>query len=259
MVDTDTTPGPGRPGIPPRGKAAWIAAAIRDDVATGALKSGDSLPPESVLMQEYDVSQPTMRAALRILEAEGIVRIQWGPGGGPRIQDLDVDVLAQKAGLYLQIEGADLGDLLEALMILQPGAVSLAAERCTEFQLERLRECVSRAHECTTMAEFGEVAADFVVLLLEASGNQSIRLFALVIRSLVHQELHRHLDPKADDPEQVEWNARRFGEVVDLIEAGEAEAAGALWRAHMLSTVRPDILRQTRDREPPARDRRASA
>ena len=226
-----------QPLTPPRGKAAWIADAIRDEIAAGSLRPGDALPQEALLMQRYDVSQPTMRAALRILEADGLVRIQWGPGGGPRVQELDVDVLAKRAGLYLQVEGADLTDLLEALLLLQPGAVALAADRRTAEQVVALRACVARAYECASMREFSDVAADFVVLLLEASGNHSIKLFALVTRSLIHQELNRALAEAPTTRERLDWHASRFEEVVDAIEAGEAEAAAALWRAHMVRTI----------------------
>ncbi len=231
--------------IPASGKAQWIAEAIRAEIASGKLKPGDVLPPESILMGEYDVSPPTMRAALRILQSDGLVRIQRGARGGARIQELDVDVLARQAGLYLQLAGADLADLLEALVVMQPDAVGLAAGRRTKQQLRELRRCVARAEVAETMSDFSEVAADFVVLLLQAAGNQSIKLFALVIRSLIHQELHRRLD-YLEPNEGIHWNARRFGELVDLIEAGEAEAATALWRAHLLTTITPDLKRPVR-------------
>jgi GntR family transcriptional regulator, transcriptional repressor for pyruvate dehydrogenase complex len=233
--------------IPASGKAQWIAEAIRADIASGKLKPGDILPTESILMAAYDVSPPTMRAALRILQSDGLVRIQRGARGGPRIQELDVDVLAKQAGLYLQVGGADLADLLEALVVMQPDAVGLAAERRTKQQLRELRRCVTRAKASGTMSDFSEVAADFVVLLLEASGNKSIKLFALVTRSLIHHELHRHLD-YLEPNESIQWNAMRFGELVDLIEAGEAAAAAALWRAHMLTTITPDLKRPARRR-----------
>jgi DNA-binding FadR family transcriptional regulator len=218
------------------GKASVVAEKIRAQIAGGRLKPGTSLPPESVLMTKYEVSQPTMRSALRILESEGLVRIQRGAGGGPRVQELDVDVLAKRAGLYLQVEGADLRDLFEALILLQPGAVALAAERRTKRQLAQLRRCVRRTESCTTMADFGDAAADFVVLLLEASNNRTIKLFSLTIHSLVRQEIHRQVD---DSPnlEGIRWNAQRFSEVVDLIEMQEGEAASALWHAHMLATI----------------------
>lgn len=244
-----------QPLTPPRGKAAWIADAIRDEIAAGSLRPGDALPQEALLMQRYDVSQPTMRAALRILEADGLVRIQWGPGGGPRVQELDVDVLAKRAGLYLQVEGADLADLLEALLLLQPGAVALAAARRTPDQVVALRDCVARVYQCASMAEFSDVAADFVVLLLEASGNQSIKLFALVTRSLIHQELNRFLAEMPTTRERLDWHASRFEEVVDAIEAGEAETAAALWRAHMLRTIpSPDAARSDLTRADGARE-----
>jgi DNA-binding FadR family transcriptional regulator len=235
--------------IPASGKAQWIAERIRTQIVSGKLKAGDALAPEGTLTAAYDVSPPTMRIALRILESEGLVQIKRGAGGGARIRDLDVDVLAKRAALYLQIEGADLSDLLEALVLMQPGAVGLAAGRRTREQLRQLRRCVVRAETAETMSDFSEVAADFVVLLLEASGNKSIKLFALVIRSVIHQELHRRLD-YLEAGESMRWNAKRFGELVDLIEAGQAEAAAALWRAHMLTTITPDLRRSTQRRSP---------
>jgi DNA-binding FadR family transcriptional regulator len=246
------TPGAKASAIPARGKAAWIAAAVRDDIVAGRLRPGDALPPESVLMSEYQVSQPTMRAALRILENDGLVRIQWGPGGGPRVQELDVDVLAQRAQMYLEIEGANIIDLMEALIIIQPGAVTLAAARATDEQIAALRACAERVPRCKTMVEFGEVAADFVVILLEASGNRTIKLFALVIRALVHETIQKTLVDE-HDTSLLPWHAQRFGEVVNLITEGHGEAAAALWRAHMLATIPEESTRAITGRREPTR------
>jgi DNA-binding FadR family transcriptional regulator len=124
-------------------------------------------------------------------------------------------------------------DLLEALRLLEPGAVALAAERRTAAQLAKLWSCVERTAACETMTEFSEVGADFVVLLLEASGNKSLKLFGLVIDSLIREELYRELE-RTSDTRTLQWHAERFAEVVQLIELREAEAAAALWRAHML-------------------------
>ena len=101
----------------PVGKAADIADTIRSQIATGMLKADDALPPEASLIATFGVSPPTMRAAMRILESEGLIRIQRGVHGGPRVLPLDVGVLARQAALYLQVEGADLPELLEALKI----------------------------------------------------------------------------------------------------------------------------------------------
>lgn len=231
-------------------KVTQIAEAIRADIASGKLQPGDALPPESILTTQFDVSQHTMRAALRVLQSDGLLRVQLGAGGGPRVQELDIDVLAERAGFYLQLQGADLADLLQVLLLLQPGAAELAARRRTDENLANLRACVAAAEAASTMSEFSEVAADFVVLLLEASNSPSIKLFGLLIRSVIHTELHRYLDDQVADADGIQFNARRFGEVVDLIELGEGEAAAALWRAHMLVTMGPDLKEQRTDSTP---------
>jgi DNA-binding FadR family transcriptional regulator len=123
--------------------------------------------------------------------------------------------------------------LYEALRLLEPGAVALAAKRRTSTQLAELWRCVERAAVCETMSDFSDVAADIVVLMIEASGNKSLKLFGLVIDSLVRQELRREL--KANPAiEAIQWHAERFAEVIQLIEVGQSEAAAALWQAPML-------------------------
>ena len=153
-----------------------------------------------------------MRSAMRILESEGLIRIQRGVHGGPRVLPLDVEVLARQAAVYLQVEGADLTALLEALKILEPGAVALAARRRTEDQLSELYSCADRAAESAAMSGFSDASADFVLLLLQASGSAAIKLFGTVIAHLVRTELHRELDDKpVTDANR--WNAQRFREV----------------------------------------------
>jgi DNA-binding FadR family transcriptional regulator len=217
------------------GKAAEVADAIRAQIATGKLKADDALPPEGALTTTFGVSAPTMRAAMRILESEGLIRIQRGVHGGPRVLPLDVGVLARQAALYLQVEHAGLAELLEALKILEPGAVALAAQRRTDDQIAELYDCADRAAGAETMSAFSDASADFVLLLLQASGNAAIKLFGNVIARLVRSELHRELDDKPVTGAN-RWNAQRFQEVVGLIELGEGEAAAALWKSHMLST-----------------------
>jgi GntR family transcriptional regulator, transcriptional repressor for pyruvate dehydrogenase complex len=193
--------------------AASVAELIRGRIVRGQLKPGDDLPPEAVLMAQFDVSQPTMRSALRILQSEGLIVIRRGPGGGPRVAELDASALARQARFYLELEGADLDDLLEALQLVQPGAVALAARRRTQQQLRSLRRCVLDVESAATFREFSDASADFVLLLLEASGNKAVKLFGLVIYAV------------------------RFGEVVDLIELGEEDAAAALWRAYLIASL----------------------
>src|SRR5258708_35837056 len=62
--------------------AEIIAASLRDDILTGKLKEGDSLPRQEDLFTQFRVSLPAVREAMRILETEGLVEVRRGNVGG---------------------------------------------------------------------------------------------------------------------------------------------------------------------------------
>src|SRR5206468_107004 len=92
-----------------------------------------------------------------------------------RARQLHVSALSRQAELHLKLEGAGLNDLLEELQLIQPGAVQLAAQRAPRCNSKQLCRIVDRVEAAGTMSEFSEAAADFVLLLLAASGNHSLR------------------------------------------------------------------------------------
>ncbi|MCQ4084520.1 GntR family transcriptional regulator [Streptomyces sp. RB6PN25] len=57
-----------------------IADALREQIRTGRLSPGDRLPTEAALVKRYKVSLPTVRQALGVLQAEGLVVKSHGRG-----------------------------------------------------------------------------------------------------------------------------------------------------------------------------------
>jgi DNA-binding FadR family transcriptional regulator len=218
-----------------------LADRLRGEIANGRYRPGEMLPSEAVLMEQYGVGRPSMREALRILESDGLLRIVRGARGGAEVLDLDVVALARRAGLYLQLQGADLADLRAARSFIDPGAVALAAARRHPDDIAALRACVERVRRCDSGSMFGEIAADFVESLLAASGNQTLSLFALVIDRLLRQEFHRVIDDVDGwaSGEKAQWFAGEWSGVVDRIAAGDADGAVALWNKHREDSVVP--------------------
>jgi DNA-binding GntR family transcriptional regulator len=91
--------------------AAGVAQALRSQILDGTLPGGEPLR-EVALAARYGVGRYTLRAALRFLEAEGLVTIT--PNRGARVAMLDA---------------AAMQDLYELRTILEVGAVRLALER----------------------------------------------------------------------------------------------------------------------------------
>jgi GntR family transcriptional regulator len=57
-----------------------IAAALRSDIRSGIYKPGHRLPAETALMEHFAVSLPTLRQAIGLLRAEGLVESRHGIG-----------------------------------------------------------------------------------------------------------------------------------------------------------------------------------
>ncbi len=57
-----------------------ISGALRQDIASGEMTVGEKLPSEAELTARFGVSRPTVRAALKELEAFGLVYTRHGVG-----------------------------------------------------------------------------------------------------------------------------------------------------------------------------------
>ena len=58
--------------------AQVVAAELRAKILQGEFKPGHSLLSEATLMEQYDVSRPTLREALRLLEAQDLISVRRG-------------------------------------------------------------------------------------------------------------------------------------------------------------------------------------
>lgn len=59
-----------------------IITYIRGEISSGELRPGDRLPPETDLARSLGVSRPTVREALKVLEALNVLESSTGPTGG---------------------------------------------------------------------------------------------------------------------------------------------------------------------------------
>ena len=82
---------------------------------SGELSEGDSLGHEPDLVERFGVSRPSLREALRILEAEGLITVVRGVLGGVIVHETDVRMTARTAALVLQTRNVTLGDVHDAV------------------------------------------------------------------------------------------------------------------------------------------------
>ena len=122
--------------------AMIVARRIVRDIDRLSLRQGDKLPPERVMLEEYQVGRGTLRESLRFLELQGIISLKPGPGGGPVVEQPEASSLATSLMLLLQFSDAQYRVVAEARVALEPMMARLAAERMTPESLAELAATV---------------------------------------------------------------------------------------------------------------------
>ena len=122
--------------------AMIVARRIVRDIDRLSLRQGDKLPPERVMLEEYQVGRGTLRESLRFLELQGIISLKPGPGGGPVVEQPQASSLATSLMLLLQFTDAQYRVVAEARVALEPMMARLAADRMTPESLAELSETV---------------------------------------------------------------------------------------------------------------------
>jgi GntR family transcriptional regulator, transcriptional repressor for pyruvate dehydrogenase complex len=232
-----------------------IASYLRGKIVRGELAEGDTLPSEAELMRQFEVSRPTLREAIRILETESLIVIRRGARGA-RVTSPRIEVAARYVGLLMQTSGTTLADVYEARSLVEPEAAALLARRRTDKDLADLASCIDELAAtipaCPRTAELGtwiQSAQRFHDLLMQRAGNKTLAIQSLVLREVVDS----HMLLAASQPGQAAELIGGCGKVVRsyrrllaLVRARDADGARSHWQTHMAVVGRallPDQLR----------------
>src|SRR5271169_6826735 len=135
--------------------AEIVADTLRRMIVEGQLKDGDFLPYEAELMDHFQVSRPSLREAVRVLESDRLVEVRRGSRTGARVRVPGPEIVARPAGLLLALSGTTLADVMTARMAIEPAAAKLLAEDGTDDahdELTRLVEAIPAAREAGELA-----------------------------------------------------------------------------------------------------------
>lgn len=220
--------------VTPRVAYLEVASRLREQILAGELNAGDRLPTEAELCESFGVSRSTIREALRILSSQRLLTTTRGVRGGSSVTQIghaDVtEMLLDSIVLLTNSEGATVAELIEARELLEVPAARLAAGRRSEEQLDRLRRTIPSTLVGVDPGQIFEVNRSFHDVLLEAAGN---RLLRVVTQPLFTVMQTRFLRDRAGQPF---WTRvmREHAAILDAVEAGDAERAGAQMADHLV-------------------------
>jgi DNA-binding FadR family transcriptional regulator len=204
---------------------------------SGELSEGDSLGHESDLVERFGVSRPSLREALRILEAEGLITVVRGVLGGVIVHEPDERMTARTAAVVLQSRNVSLADVYDARSLLELTAVRVvAAARSHRGLASQLRQSIRDQEVAIEDPEaFAGANARFHEHLVELAGNQTLTVMAEMLNEIVAKAVAA-ISQKTPAPDSVRTRRRGIrsqDRLVDLVEAGDVAAAEEHWRKHM--------------------------
>jgi len=120
-------------------------AHLTEAIERHGLRDGDRLPGEHELARQLEISRPTLRQAVRVLERSGVLDVRRGKTGGLFVATELIPVLAVSSAVALEETAA--AETLRARRVLETAVAHEAARRATAddyAQLERAIELLRR-------------------------------------------------------------------------------------------------------------------
>ncbi len=203
-----------------------IADAIRNSIIDGGLIVDQRLPSEAELCDQFGVSRPTVREALKRLAAQNLIRTQRGATGGAFVNRMSFEeAYGQQittSTLLLSMNEVDFETACEARYAMERACVALSAQRRTADQLATMRAEIHRQSQ-PGLTDEAFCASDvaFHRALVDGAGNPVLS-YQLAGAVEATQPLMNMITFSARSREAI---VALHGRIADAIEAGDGGAA----------------------------------
>lgn len=216
---------------------AWrvVLEKIEADLLEGRLGPGDRLQPERELASTLGVGRSSVREALRVLEVMGLIRTATGSGptAGAIVTATPQGGLAQLLRLQVAAQGFPIPDVYETRLLLEEWAVAHLAG-LPEPDLAPARATLEAMDaEGLTPEEFLALDTQFHLRLTDAAGNIVVAATMAGLRTTIEGYIRAGAEQIPDWSSTATRLRHEHADVVAAIEAGDAERARDLVRAHI--------------------------
>jgi GntR family transcriptional regulator, transcriptional repressor for pyruvate dehydrogenase complex len=210
--------------------AQRTAEQLRREINEGdTYAPGSKLPNENELSLEMGVSRTTLREAIRILVAEGVLQVHRGKGTYVNARQ---DPLSDALPSFHEQKVA-LKDLYEARLIIEPAAAALACQRATDEEIEEIVRLVKATqeqfHNDYNNQEIIQREIAFHDALIRASHNQFFDYFIPVVNQTIEKTFE--LEYKWEAVAEGAYNDNFM--IIDFLRKRDAEALRSVMTIHL--------------------------
>ncbi|WP_459975743.1 FadR/GntR family transcriptional regulator [Nocardioides pyridinolyticus] len=222
-----------------------IARQLRAEILAGRYPVGSRLPGEIDLASTLGVGRASIREALRVLAAQGLIQTTRGTSGGSTVRRVGhhdvIRMLSEDMEILASQHGCTVQEMEEVEELLEVSAAWLAATRRTPVQVEKLWSHIPdiAPGETPTASQIDTNLA-FHYEIVEATGNRMLQLFAEPVSIVIHNHF-RSRERDADYYQRVLEDHRRIAAAIEARDTSRARDEMQQHLGHL--RAREDITR----------------
>jgi GntR family transcriptional repressor for pyruvate dehydrogenase complex len=212
-----------------------IVEQVRLLIRQGQLSAGDRLPSERELCERFGVSRVTVREALRVLEANGLVEIRVGARGGAFVTAPSSKLVGEGIADLITLASLTAVEVTESRMVFELGIVPLVCERATQQDIDDLYEICDRSKKALQGDDYPlELSAEWHQRYAESAHNRAITMLVESLHGPLLMSLER---AREVSPMHGRRGVNEHRSLVDAIAARDATTAAALMATHLKRTA----------------------
>lgn len=151
---------------------------LEEQLRSGSIRVGDKLPSERLLAEQFEISRASVREAVRILDAMGLVRSSTGsgPSSGAVVISEASKALSWALRMHIATSSLPVRDIVQTRLLLESQSARDAAQNreCADREtiLDAAEELLDAMDDPSMSSQdFHEHDSRFHILLTSLAGN----------------------------------------------------------------------------------------
>ncbi|QCQ90436.1 FadR/GntR family transcriptional regulator [Rhodococcus sp. SGAir0479] len=180
---------------------AWehVLSRVEAMMVSGELLPGQRLPGERTLAADLGVGRSSVREALRVMEALGLLKAQTGsgPNAGAMIVSRPTGGMTMLMRMQVAAHGFPVSDVVQTRLVLESEVMGTLAQRRSPDLAAAVELLDSMDDPALTADEFLVLDAQFHVAMADAAGNQVIAAMMAGLRASIESYVVAGVDSMA--------------------------------------------------------------
>jgi len=204
---------------------------LKEQIVKGQWPAGTKLPSEHELSKQLNVSRVSVRAALQMLVALGLLETRHGEG--TFVRELSGDIYLNALFPLLALSKTNIFNVLEYRRVMDPGVVVLATERASAEDLAELERIYHQMEEYREdYKAFAHADLEFHLTIAKATKNPIFIKVNTIIRDILNASMEGIVRALG-----IRDGLHYHRQILQALQARDALKAEQLMREHVERTI----------------------